>query len=135
MLQLNPALSVQTKWGWAWAHFAVLDSRENEMLFVVFLNETGECILVPHQDIRGGRNYTVRRETPDSPGNPPQFMAPFPGRAPRPLTKRRKPESSAGKLPDRPASREKGRSAVTSEVMRRSAGRQSPKALAADRRR
>jgi hypothetical protein len=51
--QLNPALPLHTPKGRGWAHFLIDYSQEHDLLWVVFLNETGECWTFPNSNTNG----------------------------------------------------------------------------------
>ena len=51
MMQLNPPLPVDTPRGAAYAHMVIDYSQEHYVLFVCFLQETGECWVLPNRDV------------------------------------------------------------------------------------
>ena len=59
--QLNPALPLHTPKGKGWAHFVLDYSQEHDLLWVVFLNDTGECWTFSNSDIRIDNNYSLGR--------------------------------------------------------------------------
>lgn len=70
MLQLNPPIPVYTPKGKGWAHVLIDYSQEHDLLWVVFLDETGECWTLPNRDIRIQSNRSLGRgkvESFDSP--------------------------------------------------------------------
>ena len=84
MLQLNPPIPVNTPKGKGWAHILIDYSQEHDLLWVVFLDETGECWTLPNRDIRIQSNLSLgRREREKNleqshkgavePGDPPMF--------------------------------------------------------------
>jgi hypothetical protein len=62
ILQLNPALPLQTPKGKGWAHFLIDYSQEHDLLYVVFLNDTGECWTFPNSQIRMDTNFSLGRQ-------------------------------------------------------------------------
>jgi hypothetical protein len=61
IIQLNPALPVLTPKGEAYAHFLIDYGMEEHLLWVCFINETGECWTFRNKDIRIQKNYTLSR--------------------------------------------------------------------------
>jgi hypothetical protein len=61
MLQLNPPIPVNTPKGKGWAHVLIDYSQEHDLLWVVFLDETGECWTLPNRDIRIQSNLSLGR--------------------------------------------------------------------------
>lgn len=61
ILQLNPSLPLQTPKGFGWAHFLIDYSQEHDLLYVVFLNENGECWTFPNSQIRMVDNISLGR--------------------------------------------------------------------------
>lgn len=61
MLQLNPPIPVETPKGKGWAHVLIDYSQEHDLLWVVFLDETGECWTLPNRDIRIQSNLSLGR--------------------------------------------------------------------------
>ncbi len=59
MLQLNPPLPVDTPKGSGYAPLVIDYSQEHYVLFVCFLNETGECWVYPNRDVRIQANVTM----------------------------------------------------------------------------
>ncbi len=59
MMQLNPPLPVDTPKGAGYAHLVIDYSQEHYVLFVCFLNETGECWVYPNRDVRIQANLTM----------------------------------------------------------------------------
>lgn len=65
MLQLNPALPLDTPKGPAYAHMAIDYGQDHYVLFVCFLQETGECWVFPNRDVKAQPNMTMGvRPTP-----------------------------------------------------------------------
>lgn len=65
MLQLNPALPMITPRGSGWAHFVIDYSQEHDLMWVVFLDSTGECWTFSNRDVRIDKNYTLGRTFED----------------------------------------------------------------------
>ena len=61
MLQLNPPIPVNTPKGKGWAHVLIDYSQEHDLLWVVFLDETGECWTLPNRDICIQSNLSLGR--------------------------------------------------------------------------
>ena len=61
MLQLNPPLPLETPKGRGWAHLLLDYSQEHDLLWVVFLNERGECWTFPNAEVRMVNNYSLGR--------------------------------------------------------------------------
>lgn len=59
MMQLNPALPLDTPKGPAYAHLVIDYSQEHYLLFVCFLVESGECWVFPNRDVKLQRNQTM----------------------------------------------------------------------------
>lgn len=59
ILQLDPALPLDTPKGPAWAHFVIDYGQEHELLWVCFLKETGECWAVNNRDVRLEKNWSL----------------------------------------------------------------------------
>ena len=66
MMQLNPALPVDTPRGPAYAHMVIDYSQEHYVLFVCFLCDTGECWVLPNRDVKLQMNVSmgIRMPTP-----------------------------------------------------------------------
>jgi hypothetical protein len=61
MLQLDPQIPVNTPKGMGQAIILLDYSEEFDLMWVVFLDETGECWTFPNKDIRAIENYTIGR--------------------------------------------------------------------------
>lgn len=61
IIQLNPPLPLETSKGRGWAHLLIDYSQEHDLLWVVFLNENGECWTLPNSDVRMVNNFTLGR--------------------------------------------------------------------------
>ena len=67
MMQLNPPLPLDTARGPAYAHMVIDYSQEHYVLFVCFLQETGECWVLPNRDVRLQQNVTMGVRVPAPP--------------------------------------------------------------------
>jgi hypothetical protein len=75
--ELMRPFDVQTPWGWArcvaWIHNG--DENEPQWKCSPYDGErAGHVLDIPQKDIRFGRNYSVRRDEPTRPPEPPEFM-------------------------------------------------------------
>ena len=61
IIQLNPALPVMTPKGEAYAHFMIDYGMEEHLMFVCFINATGECWTYKNTKIRMLPNITFDR--------------------------------------------------------------------------
>jgi len=61
MLQLNPPLPLTTPRGKGFAHFLIDYSQEHDLLWVVFLDDTGESWTFNNREIRLQSNITMGR--------------------------------------------------------------------------
>ncbi len=61
ILQLNPPLPLETSKGSAIAHFLIDYGIEDNLMWVCFINETGECWVIQNPDIRACKNITLGR--------------------------------------------------------------------------
>lgn len=59
MTQLNPPIPLDTPKGPAYAHFAIDYGQEHYLLFVCFINDTGECWIYPNRDVRLQKNTSM----------------------------------------------------------------------------
>ena len=62
--QLDPPLPLETPKGRGWAHLLIDYSQEHDLLWVVFLNENGECWTFPNADVRMVNNISLGRYVP-----------------------------------------------------------------------
>ncbi|HVK10394.1 MAG TPA: hypothetical protein VM597_16625 [Gemmataceae bacterium] len=67
MIQLNPTIPLDTPKGKAFAHFVIDYGQEHYLLFVCFINETGECWTFPSRDVRLEKNITMGVRTDEAP--------------------------------------------------------------------
>ena len=61
IVQLNPALPIITPKGEAYAHFLMDYGMEEHLLWVCFINDTGECWTFRNAQIRLKPNETFNR--------------------------------------------------------------------------
>ncbi len=61
ILQLNPPLPVLTPKGPGMAHIVIDYGVEHNLMWVVFIDATGECWTYPNMDIRAQKNVTLGR--------------------------------------------------------------------------
>lgn len=61
MLQLSPPIPLSTPKGNGWAHFIIDYGPEHDLLWVVFIDDTGECWTVPNPEVRIQPNWTLGR--------------------------------------------------------------------------
>lgn len=59
--QLNPPLPLETPKGKGEAHFLIDYSIEHDLVWVVFMDETGECWSFRNPEIRMQKNITLGR--------------------------------------------------------------------------
>lgn len=67
MLQLNPALPLETPKGPGWAHLVTWDNIEHSLYWTVFIDTTGEIWTFPNEQVRACKNYTADRFNPQQP--------------------------------------------------------------------
>ncbi len=61
MLQLDPPIPLTTPKGKGWAVITIDYSQEHDLIWVVFLDESGECWSFRNQDVRIQKNITFGR--------------------------------------------------------------------------
>jgi hypothetical protein len=66
MLQLNPTIPLETPKGKGFAHFVIDYSQEHNLLWVVFLDENGECWTFQNSEIRIQSNLSIGRKSTSS---------------------------------------------------------------------
>lgn len=71
MMQLDPPIPVDTPKGPAYAHLVIDYSQEHYVLFVCFLQETGECWVLPNRDVKLQQNLTMGVRLPPKPAAAP----------------------------------------------------------------
>ena len=59
MIQLNPTVPLETPKGKGFAHFLIDYGQEHDLIWVVFINETGECWSFKNQEVRLQKNITM----------------------------------------------------------------------------
>lgn len=59
LIQLDPALPLETPKGKGFAHFLIDYGQEHDLIWVVFMDETGECWSVRNPDVRLQKNFTM----------------------------------------------------------------------------
>lgn len=59
--RIDPPIPVVTPKGKALAHFLIDYGIENNIMWVCFQDETGECWTWPNYDIRAQKNITIGR--------------------------------------------------------------------------
>lgn len=62
--QLSPPLPFDTVKGKGWAHFLIDYGQEAHLMWVVFLDKSGECWTIPNTEIRLQPNWTENRRFP-----------------------------------------------------------------------
>lgn len=61
MKQLNPPLPVITPRGKGWAHLVIDYGIEADLIWVVFLDDNGQCWSYRNSEIRMQKNETIGR--------------------------------------------------------------------------
>lgn len=61
ILQLDPNIPIRTPKGDAQAIGWLDYSEEHDLMWICFLDSTGECWIFPNSEIRAFENYTVGR--------------------------------------------------------------------------
>lgn len=61
ILQLNPPLPLDTPKGSALAHFLLDYGVEHNLMWVCFVDATGECWTFDNKDVRAQKNITLGR--------------------------------------------------------------------------
>lgn len=62
IIQLNPLIPLSTPKGDGWAHFVIDYGPEHHLLWVVFIDTTGECWTISNPDIKIQPNWTMGRK-------------------------------------------------------------------------
>jgi hypothetical protein len=65
VLQLNPPLPLSTPKGAGQAHLVIDYGPEADLIWVVFLDGTGQCWSFRNQDVRAVKNTTMGRLDPE----------------------------------------------------------------------
>lgn len=61
MTQLSPTIPMETPKGKGFAHIVIDYGQEHHLLWVVFIDETGECWTFENKEIRIQKNPTMGR--------------------------------------------------------------------------
>jgi hypothetical protein len=61
ILQLSPALPLQTPHGKALAHFLIDYGIESDLYFVCFIDDTGECWTFSNKEVKAQKNISYGR--------------------------------------------------------------------------
>lgn len=61
LLQLNPSIPVKTPKGNAECIGWIDYSKEDNLLWVCFMDDTGECWIFPNHEIRAFENFSIGR--------------------------------------------------------------------------
>lgn len=69
LTQLNPPMPLDTPKGKAMAHFIIDYGPEHDLLWVTFVDATGECWTWPNPKIRAQKNITMNRMSGEAPPN------------------------------------------------------------------
>ena len=68
--QLNPPIPLETPKGKGYAHLVIDYSQEHNLVWVVFIDNTGECWSFENKEVRLQRNITLGRNHDDGSKNP-----------------------------------------------------------------
>lgn len=60
--RINPPIPLNTPKGNGFAHFLIDYSQEHNLVWLVFIDETGECWCFQNEEIRLSKNLTFNRE-------------------------------------------------------------------------
>jgi hypothetical protein len=61
IVRINPPIPLDTVRGKGYAHFLIDYSQEHDLIWVVFIDETGECWSCRNADIKLQKNFTLGR--------------------------------------------------------------------------
>jgi len=64
LIQLNPPLPLNTPKGEGLAHLVLDYGPEHNLIWTVFINETGECWSFQNPEVRATKNITMNRALP-----------------------------------------------------------------------
>ena len=67
MLELQKPIWLETPHGEMLCHYIINNGVENELLFVGFITETGQCWTFPSSRVRASRNIMMGRVDPEQP--------------------------------------------------------------------
>jgi len=62
ILQLSPSIPIITTRGKALAHFIIDNGVENDLQWIAFMDDSGECWTFKNPEIRAQKNITAGRE-------------------------------------------------------------------------
>lgn len=65
IIQLNPSIPVKTPRGPGEAIGWIDYSKEDDLMWIVFLDANGECWIFPNKEIRAFENYSIGRRYDD----------------------------------------------------------------------
>jgi hypothetical protein len=65
VLQLNPPLALNTPKGAGLAHLVIDYGPEADLVWVIFLDSSGQCWSFRNQDVRAVKNTTMGRQDPE----------------------------------------------------------------------
>lgn len=74
MTQLNPPIPLETPKGKALAHFVIDYGPEHNLMWVTFVDATGECWTWPNYKVRAQKNITMGRNSISAPAPEPVLM-------------------------------------------------------------
>ena len=63
IIQLDPPIPLETPRGKGYAHLLIDYSQEHNLIWVVFIDETGECWNFENKEVRLQSNLTFRRNS------------------------------------------------------------------------
>lgn len=61
IIRIDPPLPLETPKGTAWAHFLINYGGEHHLLWVTFIDDTGECWTFENPDVRIQHNLQLGR--------------------------------------------------------------------------
>lgn len=61
LVRIDPALPLKTPKGNAYAHFLIDYGMEDDLFWVCFLDDSGECWTFRNKDVRAQKNITLGR--------------------------------------------------------------------------
>lgn len=70
LTQLNPPIPLDTPKGKALAHFVIDYGPEHNLMWVTFVDATGECWTWPNPKVRAQKNMTMGRLSEGTPVTP-----------------------------------------------------------------
>lgn len=63
IIQLDPPIPLETPKGKGYAHLLIDYSQEHNLIWVVFIDETGECWNFENKEVRLQTNFTFGRNS------------------------------------------------------------------------